>query len=130
MFFPPWLETNGYAGLLIKDLTGEILQAYLDHLKEKGTADKPLSNKTINNYKTAFVAVCNTLQKREKIWKEHLPTHNLGKLLTSSDKHAAYHPFQLKQIKEKCKELDHDVSFTLLGPSISRENGYTGCFLQ
>jgi integrase len=107
-FFPPWLEQNGYAGLLIKDLNGEILQAYLDHLKEKGTADKPLSNKTINNYKTAFVAVCNSLQKREKIWKEHLPTHNLGKLLTSSDKHAAYNPFQLKQIKESCKELGHE----------------------
>lgn len=107
-FFPPWLEQNGYAGLLIKDLAGEILQAYLDHLKEKGTVGKPLSNKTINNYKTAFVAVCNSLQKREKIWKEHLPTHNLGKLLTSSDKHAAYNTFQLKQIKESCKELGHE----------------------
>ena len=107
-FFPPWLEQNGYVGLLIKDLTGEILQAYLDHLKEKGTSDKPLSNKTINNYKTAFVAVCNSLQKREKIWKEHLPTHNLGKLLTSSDKHAAYNPYQLKQIKETCNELGHE----------------------
>ncbi len=102
------MEANGHASLLIKDLTGEILQAYLDHLKEKGTADKPLSNKTINNYKTAFGVVCNTLQKREKIWKEHLPTHNFGMLLTSSDKHAAFNPFQLKQIKEKCKELDHE----------------------
>lgn len=123
-FFPSWLEEHGYSGLLIKNITGEIIQTYLDHLKEQGTAGKPLSNKTINNYRTAFGAICNSLQQREKIWKEHLPTHNLGKLHTTSDKHAAYNPFQLKKIKQSCKELDQEylwpfaqfIYYTFAGP--------------
>lgn len=100
-FFPTWLEENGFAGLLIKNLNSEIIQGYLDHLKSEGR-----SNKTINNYKTAFVAICKALQKREKIWAGNIPAEDLTVLPTTSEKHAAYSPIQLKKIKEACIELE------------------------
>ena len=96
--FPPWLKEKGYGDLHLNEMTKDIMISFLDHL----IIEKKRSNRTYNNWLTYFNSLFNELKSRDKSIFEEIPTEGIKPLPTVSNKHTAYTPEQMQEVKKVC----------------------------